>query len=147
MIEAIDRDKLAGVLPLIRNYLEFYQVANIDDARNREFFSRFGPDSKEGCQFAYRKDNKLVAFATVYFSYASSVLGKVAIMNDLYTDKDYRRQGIATQLIKHCEKYAKERGAVRLQWLTASSNSDAQSVYRQLGAKQSSWEFFSYSST
>ena len=65
-------------------------------------------------------------------------------MNDLYTSEEYRKKGIATKLIKHCEKYAKERGAVRLQWVTAASNEPAQSIYRALGAKQSSWEFFTY---
>lgn len=85
-----------------------------------------------------------MAFATVYFTYASSIISKVAIMNDLYTSEEYRNQGIATELIKHCEKFAKEKGAVRLQWVTAANNKTAQSIYQALGAKQSSWEFYTY---
>jgi len=144
MIEAIDNTNLDSVLPLIRKYQEFYEVKSIDDNNNKEFFSQFGSSSKKGCLFGYKKDGKLVAFATVYFSYASSIISKVAIMNDLYTLEEYRKHGIATELIKHCEKYAKKNGAVRLQWVTAATNKSAQSIYKSLGAKQSSWEFYTY---
>lgn len=144
MIEPIDEKNLNETLPLIRKYQEFYKVTNINDEKNKEFFSQFGVSSNKGCVFGYRENKKLVAFATVYFSYASSIISKIAIMNDLYTSEEYRKKGIATKLIKHCEKYAKERGAVRLQWVTAASNEPAQSIYRALGAKQSSWEFFTY---
>jgi len=144
MIEPIDNKNLNEVLSLIKKYQEFYEVTNIDDEKNMKFFSQFGLLSDKGCLFGYRKKGELVAFATVYFSYASSIISKVAVMNDLYTSEEYRNQGIATELIKHCEKYAKENGAVRLQWVTAASNKTAQSIYKALGAKQSSWEFFTY---
>lgn len=144
MIEPINEHNLIEVLPLIRKYQEFYEVKNIDENKNKEFFSQFGVSSDKGCLFGYRKNENIIAFATVYFSYASSVISKVAIMNDLYTSEKSRRQGIATELIQFCEKYAKENGAVRLQWLTATTNKSAQSIYKALGAKQSSWEFFTY---
>jgi GNAT superfamily N-acetyltransferase len=145
MIEPIDSHNLNDVLPLIRKYQEFYEVADIDDEKNREFFSQFGPSSDKGCLFGFRIDGELVAFATVYFCYASSIISKVAVMNDLFTSEGYRKQGIATKLIEHCERYAKDNGAARLQWVTAVSNKTAQSVYKALGATQSSWELFTYS--
>ena len=144
MIEPINKANLNEMLPLIRKYQEFYEVNYIDDDKNMKFFSQFGISSDKGCLFGYRKEGELVAFATVYFSYASSIISKVAIMNDLYTLAKHRKQGIAVELIKYCEKYAKENDAVRLQWLTASTNKTAQSIYRTLGAKQSSWEFYTY---
>jgi GNAT superfamily N-acetyltransferase len=145
MIEPIDSHNLNDVLPLIRKYQEFYKVADINDEKNREFFSQFGPSSDKGCLFGFRIDGELVAFATVYFCYASSIISKVAVMNDLFTSEGYRKQGIATKLIKHCERHAKHNGAARLQWVTAASNKTAQSVYKALGATQSSWELFTYS--
>lgn len=146
MIEAITEKNLDEVLPLIRAYLCFYKVTDIDDARNKQFFSQFGEQSDIGCLFAYRKEGKLVAFVTVYFSFSSTITSKVAVMNDLYTQENCRGHGVATALIKHCEAYGKSKGAVRLQWLTAPDNQAAQAVYKSLGAKQSSWEFFTYAS-
>ena len=144
MIEPITVNDLTEALPLIRKYQEFYNVPDIDDNKNMVFFSQFGDSSDKGCLFGYRKDGKMVAFATVYFTYASSIISKVAVLNDLYTSVEYRKQGIATELIKHCEKYSKANGAARLQWVTAADNKAAQSLYKALGAKQSSWEFYTY---
>lgn len=144
MIEAIAEINFEEVLPLIRKYQEFYQVANIDEAQNRLFFCQFGEQSDKGCLFAYRLDGKLVGFATVYFCFASSIAGKVAVLNDLYILDGYRRKGIGKALIRYCEKFGRSKGAARLQWLTAADNTQAQSLYRSLGAKQSSWEFFIY---
>lgn len=146
MIEAITVENLDEVLPLIREYQCFYQVTDIDDARNKQFFSQFSEQSDSGCLFAYRKQGELVGFATVYFSFSSMITSKVALLNDLFTLNNNRGKGIGTALIKHCETYGKSKGAVRLQWVTAIDNQVAQAVYKSLGAKQSSWEFFTYSS-
>ncbi len=144
MIEDIKEKNIDEVLPLIRKYQEFYKVVSVDDTKNREFFLQFGLDSDKGCQFGCRMDDKLVGFATVYFSYVSSTISKVAVMNDLYVLPEYRRKGIGRELVKQCAKYAKTHGASRLQWLTAPDNRVAQELYRSLGAKQSSWELFIY---
>ena len=145
LIEDINSSNIDEVLPLIRKYQEFYKVQNIDDKKNKIFFSQFGIESNKGCLFGYRKDNKLVAFTTIYFSYVSSSISRIAVMNDLYTLPEYRKQGIGKKLIQYCEKYSKTKGASRLQWLTAPDNTVAQSLYKSIGAKQSSWELFIYS--
>jgi len=144
MIEAISAKNLDEVLPLIRAYQSFYKVKEIDEQNNKLFFSQFGENSDKGCLFAYRKEGQLIAFATVYFSYSSTITAKVAVMNDLFTIEASRGQGVAVALIKHCANYGQSKGAIRLQWVTAPDNKVAQSVYKALGAAQSSWEFFSY---
>ena len=87
-------------MPLIRKYQEFYKVQNIDDEKNKIFFSQFGIDSDKGCLFGYRKDNKIVSFATIYFSYVSSSISKIAVMKDLYTLPEYRKRGIGKNIQK-----------------------------------------------
>jgi len=73
LIEAVSAKNLDEVLPLVRAYMEFYHVAGIDDARNKDFFSQFGEGSEKGCSFLYLKEGKAVAFATVYFPYTTSI--------------------------------------------------------------------------
>ena len=74
MIESVNEDNLADVLPLICAYQQFYNVADISEHNNRVFFSQFSENSPLGCQFLYRLDGKAVGFATVYFSFSSSIL-------------------------------------------------------------------------
>ncbi|WP_086933968.1 GNAT family N-acetyltransferase [Agarilytica rhodophyticola] len=147
MIETVESRNLNEVLPLIREYQEFYQVADISDSRNKEFFSQFSESSDLGCLFLYRQHNKAVAFATVatvYFSYASTIATKVAVLNDLYTKPNERRNNIGKKLIEHCRLFAAKKGAARLQWVTALDNKPAQKLYESLPTKKSTWHFYTY---
>jgi ribosomal protein S18 acetylase RimI-like enzyme len=145
MIEPVTEKNLAEVLPLIRMYQEFYNISDISDKRNQEFFAQFGPDSSAGCQFVFRGSEKILAFATVYFSYTSSIASKTAVLNDLFTLPEARRKGIGRTLIEHSWKYVSSKGAVRLHWATQVDNTVAQSLYRSLGAKESTWKIYVYS--
>lgn len=144
MIEAVSKNNLAEVLPLVRAYQEFYKVSDISDNRNAEFFSQFGESSPAGCQFIYREAGNVVGFATVYFSFTTTITAKIAVLNDLYTMPSYRGKGIGRRLIEHCRNYAAENGASRLQWVTAPDNEQAQKLYDSLHAGKSTWHFYTY---
>ena len=90
----------------------------------------------------FRQNRKAVAFATIYFSFTSSIPAKIATLNDLYTLPEARGQGIAHKLIEHCRAYAKQNGAARLQWLTAADNHVAQKLYDSLDTRKSDWIFY-----
>lgn len=142
-IEFVSGDNLNDVLPLIRAYQEFYKVADVDDLRNMHFFSQFGEESSLGCQFLCRDNGgSAVGFATVYFSFVSSIPMKVGIMNDLYTVPSYRGKGAGKALIKACREFAASRCAERLQWITAPDNEHAQRLYDSLPTRSSSWKMY-----
>ena len=142
MIELVGKHNLEDVLPLIAEYQAFYRVKNISEDRNRQFFSQFGQHSPLGCQMLFRHLGEAAGFATVYYSYASSITAKVGVLNDLYTKEAYRGQGIAKQLIQYCANYASEQGAARLQWVTAPDNETAQKCYDGLPTQKSEWLFY-----
>ena len=141
-IETVTAKSLEEVLPLVRQYQEFYKIADISDERNRDFFLQFCGDNPSGRQFLFRQAGKVVAFATVYFSFTSSIPAKVAVLNDLYTLPGSRGQGIGRKLIEHCRAYAEVNGAARLQWLTAADNYSAQKLYDSLNTGKSDWIFY-----
>lgn len=145
MIEALSAQSLEEALPLIRAYQAFYQVADIDDARNRDFFSPFIGTTQEGGVFVFRNaEGRLVGFATVYLTYASSIPARVGVMSDLYTMPAERGKGVGKQLIAHCLAFAKGCGAARLQWLTAEDNRPAQALYDSLPSRKSRWYVYTY---
>lgn len=144
MIEPISDINIEELLPLIRQYQEFYKVAEISDAKNRAFFSQFGESSPSGCLFLFRKHNEVVAFATVYFSFASTVAAKIAVLNDMYTLPQHRGKGIGRALIEHCRAFAGEHKALRLQWVTAPDNEQAQQLYDSMKTNKSTWHFYTY---
>ncbi|MGV7221598.1 MAG: GNAT family N-acetyltransferase [Nitrospinales bacterium] len=146
MIENVSEKNLDELLPLIRDYQEFYKVADISDSRNKSFFSQFGESNPLGCQFLFRQDNDVVGFATVYFTFSSTIAAKVGVLNDLYTIPTMRGKGIGRKLIEHCHEYAKKNGAVRLQWITAPDNEQAQSLYDSIETNKSPWLLYNISS-
>ena len=144
MIKTVTKDNLEEVLPLIEQYQAFYQVKDISTEKNREFFSQFGETNPFGCQFAFRESGKIVGFATVYYTFTSTIASKVALLNDLYVSPEYRGQGVARQLIEHCRTQAAKNNAVRLQWVTAPSNETAQKLYDSMDTSKSIWHFYTY---
>jgi hypothetical protein len=77
MIEAVSDNTIDELLPMIRAYQRFYKVQQFSDARNREFFSAFGESNPAGCQFYFREDGAVLGFATVYFTYTSTIAASV----------------------------------------------------------------------
>lgn len=145
MIEPVSKNNIEDVLPLVRKYQEFYKIQGIDDSRNRDFFSQFNESGNDGCLFLFRDEEGMaVAFATVYFTYVSSIPAKVGVMNDLYTLPSHRRSGIGRVLIDHCLQFALNKGAARLQWLTAQDNQQAQNLYDSLDTKKATWYVYTY---
>lgn len=144
MIEIVSESNIDKVLPLIRAYQEFYNIADISDSKNRDFFAQFGESNSSGCQFIYRDKGNVAGFATVYFTYTSTIAAKVAILNDLYTMPDFRGKGIGRKLIEHCHSYASSNGAARLQWVTAPDNKQAQKLYDSMNTSKSTWYFYAY---
>lgn len=144
MIEPVSENNLEEVLPLIEQYQAFYQVVTISTSKNRSFFSQFGESNPLGCQFIYRDSGRAVGFATVYFTFASTISAKVAVLNDLYTIPEFRGKGIGRQLIEHCRGYAELQGAARLQWVTAPDNKQAQELYDSMDTGKSMWCFYTY---
>jgi len=144
MIEPVSESNFEEVLPLIEQYQAFYKVKDISTEKNRGFFSQFGESNPLGCQFIFRESGKAVGFATVYFTFTSTIASKVAVLNDLYTCPDHRGKGIGKLLIEHCHRYAVQQGAARLQWVTAPDNEQAQKLYDSMNTGKSTWHFYTY---
>lgn len=142
MIKIVDENNFESLLGLMRMYQEFYGVKDISDKRNRDFFSQFRGGTEQGIQFLYYDGSDAVAFATIYYSYASSIAAKVAIMSDLFTLPDYRNKGIGTSLINHCVEVAKNRGCKRLQWLALTANGRANKLYKKLCSYSGDWRVY-----
>lgn len=87
-----------------------------------------------------------IGFTQLYPTYSSVRLSKNWILNDLYVDANYRKQGVGEKLIKTAMEFAKTTGATFVQLETAVDNYTAQHLYESIGfVKQANDEdFFLY---
>ena len=142
MIEKVTDKNIDEVLPLIREYQVFYGVEEIDEKKNKLFFSQFVKSNENGVLHLYRVNQKAVGFTTIYKGFSSTGVEAVAVLNDLYVQPQYRGNGYGKELITNAFNTAKVMGFSRLQWLTAEDNKKAQKLYNGFGANQSSWFFY-----
>jgi GNAT superfamily N-acetyltransferase len=127
------------LLPLIAAYQRFYEVEEIDEERNRAFFSRFIAPSEDGMLLGAWHDGKLLGYACLYWHFTSLVPAETVLMNDLYVDPASRSQGVGRALIEASAAVARKRGAHHLEWATAPDNKTAQHLYDATGAERSEW--------
>jgi hypothetical protein len=70
--EPIAAEQLETLLPLIAAYQRFYEVEEIDDARNRAFFRRFLAPSDDGMLIGAWREGELVGYACLYWHFSST---------------------------------------------------------------------------
>lgn len=134
-IAPIAASHLEALLPMIAAYQRFYEVEEIDDERNRAFFSRFLAPSDDGMLIGAWRGDELVGYACLYWHFTSLVPAETVLLNDLYVAEDRRGEGIGRALIEASAKIARERGAHQLQWVTAPDNKTARRLYDSTGAE------------
>jgi GNAT superfamily N-acetyltransferase len=138
-VEPVAREQMEALLPMIAAYQRFYGVEDIDEERNRAFFSRFLAPSEDGMLLGARDDEELVGYACLYWHFTSLVPAETVLLNDLYVAKPRRGEGIGRALIEASARVARERGAHHLEWATAPGNTAARRLYDSTGAERSEW--------
>lgn len=138
-IERVVVTDLPLLLPLVRAYCDFYEVAPRDDrlvALSRALID----DPSEGIQLLARDaEGRPVGFATVYWTWQTLDATRIGVMNDLYVVPELRGGGVGRRLIEHCRGLCRKRGATKLVWETAPDNATAQRLYDSTAAEASTW--------
>ena len=138
-ISPIAASELEELLPTIAAYQRFYEVEDIDEERNRAFFSRFLAPSEDGMLIGAWRGGELVGYACLYWHFSSTQARETVLMNDLYVTESVRGEGVGRALIKASLAVARERGNPFLEWATAPDNHIAQRLYDSTGAHRSTW--------
>lgn len=143
-IKRIDLNEADLVISLFNQYRIFY--GNFSDLGMAKAFVDARLENNESVIFVALDGNKPVGFTQLYPKYSSAKLSKNWILNDLFVDENYRKQGIGEGLIKTAMDFAKTQGSTFVQLETAVDNYTAQSLYEAIGFKKQApdTEFFLY---
>jgi GNAT superfamily N-acetyltransferase len=139
-IAIVREEDLDDLLPLMRAYCDFYEVAPTDAALLGLSRALIVDPQREGIQVIARDpDGTAVAFATVFWTWSTLSAARAAVMNDLFVAPRARGTGTAEALIAACGEAAQAHGATKLIWQTAKDNLRAQAVYDRVGGRRSEW--------
>jgi GNAT superfamily N-acetyltransferase len=133
-----ERD-LGELLPLMRGYCDFYEVAPSDEELLALARALIADPEREGVQLLARNEGHAVGFATIFWSWATTSAERIGVMNDLFVAPGARGLGVADSLIEACRAECAARGAGRLTWQTAPDNAAAIKVYDRVGATREQW--------
>ena len=144
-ISRVAEHDLAELLPLVRGYCDFYEVTPSDDELLTLSRALIADPDRDGVQLLARDGADALGFATIYWSWATTIASRIGVMNDLFVAPAGRGTGAAELLIHACVEECRSHGAAELTWQTAPDNERAQRVYDRVGAKRSQWVDYSLS--
>jgi GNAT superfamily N-acetyltransferase len=140
VITVVAEADLEELLPLMRGYCDFYEVAPSDDALLAVSSALIADPEREGLQLIAREpDGTAVGFATLYWTWQTLSAARLGVMNDLFVAERARGTGLADRLIAACRERCAAHGARELAWQTAKDNHRAQAVYDRVGGRRSEW--------
>jgi GNAT superfamily N-acetyltransferase len=142
-ISRVGEAELDELLPLVRGYCDFYEVSPSDHALLALARALIADPERDGVQLLARNDGEPVGFATIYWSWATTIAARIGVMNDLFVAPPARGSGAAELLIRACVQECRRHGAAELTWQTAPDNERAQRLYDRIGAKRSQWVDYS----
>ena len=139
-ISRVGSADLEELLPLLRGYCDFYNVAPSDEELLAVSGALIADPEHEGVQLIARDaEGRAIGFATLYWSWSTLDATRLGVMNDLFVAESARGSGAAEALIEGCRRECAERGARRLTWQTALDNHRAQAVYDRVGGTREQW--------
>jgi GNAT superfamily N-acetyltransferase len=139
-ITIVGEDDLDDLLPLVRGYLDFYEVRTGDEEMLALSRALIADPDREGVQLLARDGSgRAVGFASLFWTWTTTRGGRLGIMNDLFVAPQARGSGLADALIAACADQCRARGVRWLEWQTGLDNHRAQAVYERVGARRSQW--------
>ncbi|MDX8044986.1 GNAT family N-acetyltransferase [Gracilibacillus sp. S3-1-1] len=134
-------EDLEEVSTLFNLYRVFYQQpSNLQDAR---VYIKNRLENEDSVIFIVKDEQKCVGFTQLYPTFSSISMKRAWILNDLYVDVKFRRQGIAELLLHKAKEFAISTGANSITLTTAVDNYAAQQLYQKNEYKRDS-HFYHY---
>lgn len=135
-IRPVTRADLPRMIPLMLAYIVgFYKCPDPGEDAVQELIVHLLEHPEQGIQFVAQREGVLIGFATLYSSFSTLRVKRIAILNDLYVHGDARAQKVGETLFRHCLSYVREQQYVCMQWETTTDNQIAQRLYEKMGGQ------------
>ncbi len=142
-IRALQReDDLHDLIALSRDFFQeyatyhedFFEIDHLDDRDIIDYFSHWLND-EHGKTFIALEENRIVGYITVYVREQAPFwkIKKIGDISGLMVHKDYRRRGIAGQLLAHARAFFAQHAVRYFTLFTAVENKTGIAFYEREG--------------
>ncbi len=143
LVRPAEREDRPTLLELIKGYFAFYRTSFPAASKMERLLDTLDQDPSRGVQLVADEGGQLRGFVSLYACFDTLVADRILVMNDLFVDPAFRNHGVGAALFDASLAYATAHGYVRLDWVTASDNQDAQRFYDRHGAHRGTWISYS----
>lgn len=126
---------------LFDEYRQFYGASSHLEQSGQFLKQRF--ENKESVIFIHIKNDTITGFILLYKGFSSVSCSHYYILDDVYVNPTYRRQGSARQLIDTAILFARHKNALRISLETQKTNHQSHQLYESMGFIQDD-EFRTY---
>ncbi|MBV1908905.1 MAG: GNAT family N-acetyltransferase [Kangiellaceae bacterium] len=134
LILQASKDHIDDASVLFNAYRQFYKMpADLEAARK---FLTTRINNKDSLIFVSYRAKAPVGFVQIYPAFSSVAMRATWILNDLYVDINFRKQGVAKQMMQFVQQLAKDRSIFSIKLVTATSNKQAKALYESIGYKK-----------
>lgn len=133
VLEMADESHLAALLPLVRAYHEFEQVAMSDAQRAQALRPLLQQSASLGRIWLVRHQGAMVGYAALCFGYSIEFRGRDAFVDELFIAEQARGKGLGSRVLELIRKEAARLGIVALHLEVARDNTRARRLYEKWG--------------
>lgn len=135
------KEDIPQLLDLMYQYIvDFYKCPRPSEDDLKGLIIHLLDHPYEGIQFvAEEEPNQLVGFATLYFTFNTLEVKRMALLYDLFVRPDTRGQKVGENLFQTCLSYIRDHNYSHMLWETAHDNVTAQALYDKMGAQKAAW--------
>lgn len=120
--------------PLWRGYQVFYKVDIAEDVSRTTWQRFFDNNEPMHCNFA-EVDGVVRGLVHSIDHRSCWMKEHSCYLQDLFVEPAFRGHGLGRKLIEHVYAQAKDRGCMRVHWLTHETNLDAMKLYDRIADK------------
>ncbi len=128
IIKEASLNELDGLASLFDQYRCFYSKSS-DIVGARSFLESRIRTRDSKIFIALTEENEIAGFVQIYYLFSSTRMKLLLLLNDLFVDKRYRKQGVSVQLIDKAKEFCEATGSCGLILETEKSNDIANALY------------------
>lgn len=127
-------EDVSAIFSLVKALSEFEQLAHEMVGSEADLHQGLFGKRPYAEAIVAEADDTPVGFALYFYNFSTFLMKPGVYLEDLFVLPDYRRQGIATALLKYLASHAVDQGCGRLEWSVLDWNENAITFYKRIGA-------------
>ena len=132
IIRKAELGDLRSLAQLFDEYRVFYKKDS--DILSAQSFLKERIEKKESVIFiSFNEEGIMTGFTQLYPLFSSTRMQRFWLLNDLYVNANYRRQGFSVGLIERAKTLCRESGACGMMLETAKTNVEGNKLYPKTG--------------